>query len=516
MGKCFISYRHTKPDEDLALFLENFLGTRGHPVFLDKQMLIGTEWVKEIEKQIRSAETFIVLLSRASILSNMVRQEVKLANDLVQKRRGKFTILPVRVDFEGKLPYDLGAYLDRIQYGKWKSGEDFSIIAGQILKAIETHGSLPETEDTADDRREAEAIHELFRVTEEDGAPLPYSDPRFLPEVEMESGTLKLDSPFYIKRKADEELAGQLGKNGQTIIIKAPRQMGKSSLLVRAQAQGKSLGYRCCYLDFQFAVQGHLESLDSLFQYLAHKLCRMFKTTIKPEECWDNYLGAKDNMTEFIRDALLVQDEAPVLLLLDEVDRLFHYAYRDDFFSVIRGWHSLRAMDETWNKLHLVISHSTDPYLWIQDLNQSPFNVGYAMHLQDFDMVQVQEANQIHGSPLHTGVELRELLDLTGGQPYLVRLALNRLVKTGCSLAQLLEGAADDRGPFGDHLRQILWRLQGNKELSLSLRQVLRTGACDHEPHFLLLRRAGLVKGDSRHQLTMRCGLYEAYLRKHL
>jgi hypothetical protein len=65
-------------------------------------------------------------------------------------------------------------------------------------------------------------------------------------------------------------------------------------------------------------------------------------------------------------------------------------------------------------------------------------------------------------------------------------------------------------------LRQILFRLLGDKGMGRSLLQVLRKGTCGDEAHFLRLRSAGLIKGESRHQVQMRCRLYEDYLKEHL
>lgn len=519
MSKCFISYRHTKPDEELAQFLEKFLEEHDHHVFLDTHIQLGTEWVKEIEKQIKSAEFFIVLLSKESILSDMVRQEVKLAHELAKKRGKRFIILPIRVDFTGELPYDLGAYLDRIQYALWRKEEDFNDIAQQVLKAIDKHEQLPlkkEPIEPGEDDVSTASLQGLFDVTDAIGAPLPKADPRVVPQVELETGTVKLDSPFYVKRKADLEFLEQIQKKGTTFIVKGPRQMGKSSLLVRAQVEAKKQQQKCCYLDFQFIDQSHLTGLDTFFQYLARKMCRVFKTAVKPDDCWDDYLGSKESITEFIKEALLEQAQSPILILMDEVDRLFNQPFRDDFFSTIRGWHNLRAAEECWNNLNLVIAHSTEPYLWIQDINQSPFNVGFRIELEDFDFQQVKELNAKHGKPLKKDKEIQELIELTGGQPYLVRLGLYTMLKSNFSNSQLKETATGDRGPFGDHLRQILWRLQGKKGLIDSLRQILRKGMCDYEPHFLRLRSAGVVKGETRDRVQMRCQLYEDYLRKHL
>jgi hypothetical protein len=215
MSKCFISYRHTKPDEDLARFLEKFLGGHDHKVFLDTQIQVGTEWVKEIERQIKCAEFFIVLLSKESILSGMVRQEVKLAHELAKKRGKRFMILPIRVDFTGELPYDLAAYLDRIQYALWRKEEDFNNISQQVLTAIDRHEQLPlkkEPVESGEEYISAEGLQGLFDVTDAIGAPLPEADPRIIPGVELETGTVKLDSPFYVKRKADREIIEQIQK----------------------------------------------------------------------------------------------------------------------------------------------------------------------------------------------------------------------------------------------------------------------------------------------------------------
>src|SRR5262245_12148908 len=101
-------------------------------------MLVGDKWVEEIERRISASSFFVALLSADSIRSDMVRQEVELAHSLLN-----CAILPVRVVFDGALPYDLASYLNRIQYAQWKSREDNQIIAEQIFAAINRSASLP-------------------------------------------------------------------------------------------------------------------------------------------------------------------------------------------------------------------------------------------------------------------------------------------------------------------------------------------------------------------------------------
>ena len=512
MSRVFVSYRHVSPDQDLAVFLTSYLESRGASVFIDTQILTGVEWVKEIERQIRAADFFVVLLSKDSIRSHMVRQEVELAHELAQTPGSRFTILPIRVAYQGALPYDLGAYLNPIQHALWKEGDAYELIADQIARAIESHIALPQPGRSNEEEASPAGIQDLANATEGAGAPLPAADPRFM----LETGAVKFASPFYVRRKADSQFETQVQSHGTTTIVKGPRQMGKSSLLTRADVAAQHQRQPAFYLDFQFIDTPQLASLESLLRYLARRFARFFKTTIKPDPFWDEGLGAKDNLTDFIEEALLSGATSPILFLFDEADRIFNQPYRDDFFATVRGWHNLRARKECWNHLNLVIAHSTEPHLWIQDPNQSPFNVGFHIRLDDFDLSHVSELNAKHGHPLKTTAEVQALLDLVGGQPYLVRQSLYTLVTNRWSIPELKREATSDTGPFGDHLRRFLWSLQNNQKLKKALRQALDGGQCSDEVHFQRLSAAGLLKGDTRDSVQMRCQLYRDYFGKHL
>lgn len=510
--KIFISYRHVEPDQSLAGFLVEHFRQSGLEVFIDRQMLTGTRWIEEIESQLRSSDFFVVLLSKDSIRSAMVRKEVWIAHELSQREDRRFTILPVRANFTGALPYDLSAYLDTIQYAVWKDGETYNAVANQLLAAINHSIALPQAGRTEDEAAAPTAIRALAEVTEAAGAPLPSADPRFL----LESGAVKFDSPYYIRRDSDDKFEELTRLPGQTIIVKAPRQFGKSSLLARADINAQANDRRPFYLDFQFVDAKYLEDLEGLMRYLARKLARHFRTLTKPDEFWDDGLGAKDNITDFIEEALLADAASPILFLFDEADHLFSRPFRDDFFATVRGWHNLRARNNRWNSLNLVIAHSTEPNLFIRDLTQSPFNVGLQIRLDGFSQQQFAELNAKYGQPLNSSAEIESLFDLVGGHPFLIRQALYFLVANRWSLAQLEKESASDTGPFGDHLRRFLWSLQSNAELKASMLQILRNGQCDSEEHFQRLNSAGLIRGETRNAVQARCRLYRDYFSKHL
>ncbi|MGH9754902.1 MAG: AAA-like domain-containing protein [Blastocatellia bacterium] len=503
MTQVFISYRHIRPDQELAGFLEGYLKSQGLDVFIDTQMLVGDKWVEEIERHIRASSFFVALLSADSIRSDMVRQEIELAHALPQ-----VTILPIRVAFEGAMPYDLASYLNRIQYTLWKSSEDNQRVAEQIFAAISRSADLPNRET----RSSAAELRVLADATENRGAPLPAADPRLM----FDKGTMKAGSPFYIRREADAQLESRIRLAGETIVVKGMRQMGKSSLLAAAMASARRRKQKIFYVDFQLVDPEHLRTLDILLNDLAWRLADELDTAIRPDEVWNNRLGAKSSLTKFIEKAILADAASPILFFLDEADLIFKYDYRDHFFSLIRGWHNLRATNENWTRLNLIVAHSTEPYLWIQDINQSPFNVGFPIRLDDFDEAQVTELNERHGGVLKTAGEIEELMKLLGGQPYLIRQALYALATdAGLSLAKLKKIAPSESGPFGDHLRRYNWLLQESGELKDALRRVLRDNRCDDERLFQRLRAAGLIRGETRHDAKIRCQLYAEYFKKH-
>lgn len=314
----------------------------------------------------------------------------------------------MRVDYDGALPYDLGAYLDPIQYKLWRAAESFAPICGAIFD--ELRNEKPDSSSSGLEPSR-EALRRLGEVTELSGAPLPSADPR------LESGGLKLDSTFYVRRKADETAEHLVKQSGETILIKGPHQVGKTSLAVRAMAAADQNRQQTSYIDFQLIDESRLQDASTLLKYLAARFAKDFETSIKPKDVWDDFLGDADSLTDFIERAILANGDAktPIVVCLDEVDNIFKHSYRDSFFGTIRGWHNRRATHPIWNRFNLVIVHSTEPALFIQDLNQSPFNVGTALRLCDFDRDEILWLNARQGSPLKTAEQVESLTRLVGG-----------------------------------------------------------------------------------------------------
>jgi hypothetical protein len=142
--------------------------------------------------------------------------------------------------------------------------------------------------------------------------------------------------------------------------------------------------------------------------------------------------------------------------------------------------------------------------------------VGTRLTLDDFTFDQVADLNRRYGAPLRTAAELQRFHALLGGQPYLVQGGLNELAAAKVTFAEFVSHAARDEGIFGDHLRRMLVLLAKDPGLTEVVRGILRGQPCPNPAHFYRLRSAGVMRGDSPHQVQPRCEIYASYLRDHL
>jgi hypothetical protein len=198
-----------------------------------------------------------------------------------------------------------------------------------------------------------------------------------------------------------------------------------------------------------------------------------------------------------------------VLWGIDEVDRLVGLDYATDVFGLFRSWHNRRALDPAapWGRLTLAIAYATEAHLLIADLNQSPFNVGVRVLLEDFDASETMALNARHGSPLGDPGDANRLIALVGGNPYLLQCAFHELTRGG-SLDRLEEDARRETGPLGEHLRRLRTVLQVDAVLDRAMSAVVAGEACPDRDSFYRLRSAGLIAGASPTEARPRCGLY--------
>ncbi|MGB0386098.1 MAG: AAA-like domain-containing protein [Ardenticatenaceae bacterium] len=337
-----------------------------------------------------------------------------------------------------------------------------------------------------------------------------------LAQLDAPGGGVKLRDTLYIQREADARLKRQLLKSGSTTTIHAPRQTGKTSLLMRGLHHAKKSGAKVVFFNFQSLGREQLSTPERFLRGLAGMICRQLRLddTIVAQT-WDKYRNPQQKLTYFLEDHVLPEFEGPIILAMDHADSLLQTDFYSDFFGLVRFWHDQRGFDpERWEKLNIVMVISTEPYLLIDRIDQSPFNVGLKLELADFSAAQVERLNEQHGSPVAES-DFADLMALLGGQPYLTRQAFYTLLNKKWRWRDFVREATTDHGPFGAHLRRLYEKVSHNAELKKALKQIIHTSGCRDDKSCFRLLRAGLVKRSGK-AYTCRCELYRVYFERKL
>jgi hypothetical protein len=473
--------RKAEPDASLVDSLEKLFADRGFRVFVDRHMKIGIDWSREIDAQLRQTDAVIPLISAASVNSEMLAHEVQTAHEESQVRGGLPRILPVRVGYEGPLPADLARILDPIQYSLWRGPGDTPRLADELIEALQNPRPSTPT------------------------GPAPV-------------GGLPLDAPTYIARAVDAPFLAAVARRDATILVRGPRQVGKTSLVARGLRRARDEGSSVAFSDFQRLSESDLRTPETLFRALGASIAEDLGLDELPDDSWDPRRSANANFEAFLKRKVFPRIDRPLVWALDEVDRLFSCPFGSEVFALFRSWHNARAVnpDGPWGRLTTVIAYATEAHLFITDLNQSPFNVGIRFALEDFTTAELAELDRRHGAPLGSAPARAAFGRLVGGHPYLANRGLYELVASGLSLEQFAATAGRDEGLFGDHLRRILVMLGKDSELLAATTELLRVGARPSPRCFYRLRAAGLIVGDSPADARPRCALYDTYLKRHL
>lgn len=337
-------------------------------------------------------------------------------------------------------------------------------------------------------------------------------------ELIFPEGSVSLDSPLYLERNRVESLCYEaIAKSASLIRIKAPKLMGKTSLLTRILAQGQSLNYRSVYLDLSSVERGIINNLDKFLRWFCLMTTRQLNLKNRLDEYWDKeILGSNDNCTVYFEEYLLSEIESPLVLALDDVDRIFPYPdVAEDCLGMLRSWHEKGKISSTWKQLRLVMAYSTECYIPL-DLNQSPFNAGIPIELGEFDYQQVKQLAHLHKLKWQDS-QLQALIEMVGGHPYLLRLAFYQIISGQLTLEQLLQEASTEAGIYSNHLRRNLEALQKVPDLIQAFKKVVTSP----EPvkldsmHIYQLHSMGLIQ-QKYNQVTPRCHLYRDYFHRVL
>jgi AAA-like domain/TIR domain/Bacterial regulatory proteins, luxR family len=509
------SYQGTDPDLTLTMQLDAALRAKGYQVFIaGGNLRMAKNGLQQIYGFLNQCDYMLLLLSTLAACSEMVTEEVRLAKSLHETRIDrKPLIIPIRINCPvSLLNHDLRGYLRGTPHLEWRSPDDTKVTLQTVLELVAS-GKDGEKEDNRGSGRVSGVDSSRFSTAY---SLTPNYPPQPVAEPELPRGQVELASAFYVERPGiDERCYEAIAKPGALIRIKAPRQMGKTSLMARILHRAAQEGYRTVSLSFQLADSKIFADLDLFLRWFCANVALQMEL---PEQLnnWNSIFGSKVACKSYFERYLLMSAASPLALGLDEVDVVFRYPeLAADFFALLRAWHEEAKNREIWKKLRLIVVHSTEVYVPM-DINQSPFNVGLPIELPEFKPNQVLDLAIRHGlawSP----TEVEKLMAMVGGHPYLVRLAFYHIARSEITLTQLLETAPTDAGLYSDHLRRHLWNLEQHPELAAAIKKVVDADSPVQLESMqgFRLHSMGLVNLQGNN-VTPRCNLYRQYFRVRL
>jgi len=329
---------------------------------------------------------------------------------------------------------------------------------------------------------------------------------------------------LYLVRPADQQLL-ELCRQSRFAYVLTPRQLGKSSLMIRTAEELLAEGFRAVMVDLTQIGTG--SDPEKWYGDVLEVVADQLELTTNARTWWkqEAETGLTLRLTRFFEEVVLAEVSEPIVIFVDEIDTTLSLGFTDDFFAAIRYFYAARAQNPALRRLSFVLIGVATPADLIRDPKRTPFNIGERVDLRDF--TPAEAAPLAAGLPLppeQAQQALGWILGWTGGHPYLSQRLCSVLAAD--PLAEWSEAAVDQavgRSFFGERseqdnnlqfVRDMLTKRapQGyGAELLRTYRSILqgKQPVADEEQNLVHahLKLSGVVRRDGR-QLVVRNRLY--------
>lgn len=291
--------------------------------------------------------------------------------------------------------------------------------------------------------------------------------------------SLPVDAPSYVQRLADEEFYQKL-RAGKFCYVLNSRQMGKSSLRVQTMQRLLEEGTVCAAIDLT-GIGKHKVTISQWYGGIVYGLVESCQLEDKFDFDWQTWWQKKQSALDpvmclrlFIEQVLLEKIQQPIVIFVDEIDRVLSQDFSlDDFFALIRFFQNQRVDNPVFERLTFALLGVATPSDLITDKTQTPFNIGVGIELHGFSPKEAQPLiNGLQGQVSNPQGVMEEILYWTGGQPFLTQKLCKFMVEESNKdhprsvgevvRARIIENWESQDDP--EHLRTIRDRILSNEQ----------------------------------------------------
>jgi len=244
-------------------------------------------------------------------------------------------------------------------------------------------------------------------------------------------GSLEFNHPTYVVRQADQDLYDGL-KRGEFCYVLNSRQMGKSSLRVRTMCKLQEEGIACADIDLT-GIGSQQVTAEQWYGGIIQELVSCFQLKVN-RRSWlreREDLSPVQRFSEFIEEVLLGEISQNIVIFVDEIDKVLSLNFSfDDFFSLIRFCYNKRADKPEYKRLTFALLGVATPSDLIQDKERTPFNIGKAIQLNGFNLLEALPlAKGLERKVSNAQAVLEQVLYWTDGQPFLTQKLCDLILK---------------------------------------------------------------------------------------
>lgn len=318
---------------------------------------------------------------------------------------------------------------------------------------------------------------------------------------------------WYVPREMEERRAlKRLRHAGAPVVLQGPALFGKSAMLrfLLAKEELVELAQAVRFVKLPPHNSQRIASLDALLKQIGYDLLAKHgpdEANARLDTYWQGPGSSITRLTRLVESEVL--SSRITLIVIDRADEIQTYDFHNDFFAMLRAW-SERRSEHPWTRLRLALTISTEPTFLESIDHSSFFALATPIRLDDFKPAQVEMLAARLGLPMAAS-QAEQLLELVGGNPYLLHLALYEARLQEMDVIKMLGSSVDGHGLFAQHLMRLRSWLSSAKLTEVMSNLLAGQSSSISFPDYCRLYSKGLIRESATGIYSLRSRIYEQY-----